>query len=367
LFNTIEAGVRVRLIFEQEIAEASAFALDRRNFDYLPDEQAANWRMAFLRARAHPIQSPSKLIVELLNSCNFDCPMCRVGQHGLDLSRTMPLAVFEALLQSLSSVKTVRLNGLGESTLLTNFRQYLSALQRQQVRVEIISNGSGALSDYEAVIETDGHILVSWDAGQPTLFEQLRRPAKWAELTERLRLIADLIRTRRRGRCSLIFTLQKANIGELRGVVELAGRLGLSAVQMNVAKTPTTHWMTDKIENISNDVADAAQIAAAESVDLFTPAQIAGLSIQSGSRTHVASAGCTAPWDEAVIRWNGDVQPCNMFNPYVYGNIHRSPFEEIWRNAFAQVFRQKLNTTEPHPYCRGCVYMPSAYTPCAAK
>ena len=367
MFNTIEVGEKVKQIFKQEIAEASAFALDRRNFDYLADEQAANWRSAFLRIRTPSVDGPAKLIVELLNSCNFDCPMCRVGQHGIDLSRKMPLSVFEDVLQRLPSVMTVRLNGLGESMLIADFRQYLSVLQRRRVRVEIISNGSGALSDYEAVIDNDGHILLSWDAAQPLLFEQLRRPARWAELTERLRLIADLIRTRRRGRCSLIFTLQKANIGELRGVVELAGRLGLSAVQMNVAKTPTTHWITDKIENISNDVADAAQIAAAASVDLFTPAQIAGLSIQSGSRTHVASAGCTAPWDEAVIRWNGDVQPCNMFNPYVYGNIHRSPFEEIWRNAFAQVFRQKLNTTEPHPYCRGCVYMPSAYTPCAAK
>lgn len=357
----------MKQIFEQEVAEASAFALDRRNFDYLADEQAASWRKAFLKTRAHAIQGPTKLIVELLNSCNFDCPMCRVGQHGIDLSRAMPLTVFEAVLQSLPGVQTVRLNGLGESTLLTEFHQYLAVLRRQKVRVEIISNCSAALSDYEAIIDTDGHILISWDAAQPSLFEQLRRPARWAELTERLGRIADLVRTRGRGRCSLIFTLQKANIGELCGVTELAGRLGLSAVQMNVAKTPTTRWITDKIDDILDDVADAAKIAAEGSVELFTPAQIAGVSIQSGSRTHVASSGCRAPWDEAVIRWNGDVQPCNMFNPYVYGNIHRSPFDEIWRGAFAQVFRNKLNTAEHHPYCRGCVYMPDAYTQCPVK
>ena len=76
----------VRLNFDQEIAESSAFALDRRNFDYLPDEQAAHWRAAFLRVRADLAQGPTKLILELLNSCNFDCPMCRVGEHGIDLS-----------------------------------------------------------------------------------------------------------------------------------------------------------------------------------------------------------------------------------------------------------------------------------------
>lgn len=351
-------------MFEQAIAEASAFSLDRRNFDYLPDVQATSWRQAFLNARRSAIPAPRKLIVELLNACNLDCPICRVGQHGIDPSRRMPLPTFEALIRANKELQTVRLNGLGESTLLPDFEAYLLILQQRAISVELISNGSAESATYDAVLNADGHILISWDAASPTVFEKLRRPALWRPSVERLRKVASAAREKGRGRCSLIFTLQKGNVGEFRGVVALAEELGVSAVQMNVAKTPTTRWISDNIEAIYADVGDAASVGARSSIAVFTPSLIAGFPLQTGSRTPVAALDCSAPWDEVVIRWNGDVQPCNMFNPYVFGNIHRQTFREIWRNAFAEVFRQKLNTNDAHPYCRGCVYMPAAYAKC---
>ena len=235
----------------------------------------------------------------------------------------------EATLRELPSVRTVRLNGLGETTLLRDLAEYLSVLNRLGRRVEVIPNGTGALSDYQAIVEADGHVIISWDAAQPALFERLRRPARWAPLVHCLEEIAEAIAARGKGRCSLLFTLQRGNIGELQGVTALAARLKLSAVQMNVAKTPTNHWITDRFDAISTDVALAADVASGCLVELLTPAQIAGVALTPGSRTHVAASRCAAPWDEAVIRWNGDVQPCNMFNPYVNGNIHRRPFAEI--------------------------------------
>jgi radical SAM protein with 4Fe4S-binding SPASM domain len=348
-------------MFERDIAEASAFALDRRNFDYLPDEQIVTWRTAFLAARNRPIPGPKKLIVELLNSCNLDCPICRVGQHGVDLTRMLPLSIFEMIVHSVSSVKSVRLNGLGEPTQLPNFEDYLSILRFKNLHVELVSNGTGKLTDYCAVADLGGHILVSWDAAEPQLFERLRRPARWTSCVERLGKIACFIAERRRGKCSLIFTLQEANIGEFCRVVEFAAELGLSSVQMNVAKTRTSHWITENRDRITADIAKAAKAASDASVAIFTPDQIAGTKVTEGSRTHTSASDCVAAWEETVIRWNGDVQVCNMFNPYTYGNIHRHSFETIWHNAFADVFREKLNRKDCHPYCRGCAYMPSAY------
>jgi radical SAM protein with 4Fe4S-binding SPASM domain len=344
-------------MFERAISEGSAFALDRRNFDYLPDEMAVVWRSAFLKARGRPVPGPRKLIVELLNSCNLDCPMCRVGQHGIDLTRDMPLAVFEKLLEDVHTAKTVRLNGLGESTLLPNFSDYVAVLKKRGISIELITNGSGRVSDYSAVAAAGGHIFVSWDAAEPRLFEQLRRPAQWDECRSRLVEIARSVAGQ--GKCSLIFTLQKANIGELRGIVALADELNLSSVQMNVAKTPTTHWLSANILQIQTDVAAAMKMAAGSSVVLFVPAKLGETALAGGQAT--AASGCSAPWEEAVIRWNGDVQVCNMFNPYTYGNIHRHPFSHIWHSTFAQVFREKLNGDHRHPYCIGCVYMQSAY------
>jgi radical SAM protein with 4Fe4S-binding SPASM domain len=67
------------------------------------------------------------------------------------------------------------------------------------------------------------------------------------------------------------------------------------------------------------------------------------------------------PWEEAVLRWNGDVQVCNMFNPYIYGNIKLNSFKNIWNNAYAQTFRKNVNGDFKHPYCKDCAYMRDAY------
>jgi radical SAM protein with 4Fe4S-binding SPASM domain len=343
---------------ERAISEATAFALDRRNFDYLPDDLAVAWRASFLVARERTPPGPRKLIVEILNSCNLDCPMCRVGQHGIDLQRRMSLADFANLIAELNTATTVRLNGLGESTLLPDFGDYVAALRARELSIELITNGSGAIEDYAAVALAGGHILVSWDAAEPRIFEQLRRPARWDAYRGRLSEIAFKTASTP-GRCSIIFTLQKANIGEFEGVVRLAGDLGLSSVQMNVAKSPTDHWLTANMAAVEADVEAARQSADRNGVAVFIPAELGGTVIKGGET--VAGSGCSAPWQEVVVRWNGDVQVCNMFNPYTYGNIHRRPFPEIWRSAFAEVFRSKVNSHERHPYCVGCVYMPGAY------
>jgi radical SAM protein with 4Fe4S-binding SPASM domain len=349
-------------MLEPAADDATAFALDRRNFDYLPDEQAARWRRAFLSTWTEQVPSPRKLIIELLNSCNLDCPICRVGQHGVNLARAMPHQVFESLLESVSGLQSIRLNGLGESTLLPNFSIYVEALTRHGLGIELITNGSGTLHDYRQVIAHGGHILVSWDAAQPAIFEQLRRPARWSDYIASLEQIAKTASAASGGgKCSLIFTLQRHNVGEVTGVVDLAARLGITAVQVNVAKTPTSNWSSHLLGEITRDLASAAEHARAGGVMLFVPDQIGGTRLALAGTTPTASSRCAAPWHEAVIRWNGDVQACNMFNPFTYGNVYRTPLPVIWQNRFAGLFRARLNGTDRHPYCVGCTYMPSAF------
>jgi radical SAM protein with 4Fe4S-binding SPASM domain len=91
------------------------------------------------------------------------------------------------------------------------------------------------------------------------------------------------------------------------------------------------------------------------------PDQIGGCCFDDLETLKTSSSLCQMPWEEAVIRWNGDVQVCNMFNPYTYGNIYLNSFKNIWNGAFAQVFRNNMNTDFRHPYCRDCVYMGDAY------
>jgi radical SAM protein with 4Fe4S-binding SPASM domain len=343
------------------IADATAFALDRRNFDSLPDAQASSWRKGFASSRSKAVKGPRKLVIEILNSCNLDCPMCRVGQHGVDLRRSMPLSLFRDVITVVPSVEIVRLNGLGESTLLPDFPQYVDFLVKRELSVELITNGSAQMADYKRVLEAGGHVLFSWDSADPATFERLRRGATWNALLQTLREVcAECLSLGNDSRCSLIFTLQNGNAGGFTDVIRLAGELGIGSVQLNVAKQ-RGKLDQNELDMIQADIRQAATLAAEGGLSLYVPDQITGVRTAVPGAKVTSGTTCRAPWDEAVIRWNGDVQVCNMFNPFVYGNLQRAPFEEIWSGRFAAVFRSKLNTRDCHPYCTACAYIPDAY------
>ena len=65
-----------------------------------------------------PTAHPEKIYVELTTRCNLRCPMCLKFAEGSCITEgDMDLALFERLLPSLGTVRTLVLNGLGEPLL----------------------------------------------------------------------------------------------------------------------------------------------------------------------------------------------------------------------------------------------------------
>jgi hypothetical protein len=54
---------------------------------------------------------------------------------------------------------------------------------------------------------------------------------------------------------------------------------------------------------------------------------------------------------ELCILYNGDVTPCNMFNPYVYGNINDNELDEILKG---DKFNWFLKNHKSYYYCNNC-------------
>lgn len=343
--------------------DSSAFALSIKNFGHMPGELQETWSADFMKTGKSHVPLPKRLIIELLNSCNYDCPMCRVGRYGINYSRKFPLYDFKRVLDELKNgVEEVRLNGLGESTLLPDFRDYIQELVARKIKVELITNGSGRLVDYELLLENNGTVIISWDAASKDKFEILRRPAKWGESVEKLMGISQIAKKYQRlDNLFLMFTLQKMNIEELPVLSAKCREWGIKQLMVNIVKLPDD-GLKNEIERIRSSFKLATEVARKNHVRLMLPDQVCGEQIVESPTLQTSSNYCTMPMEEAVLRWNGDVQVCNMFNPYIYGNIRLSPFKTIWNNAYAQVFRKNVNSQSRHPYCQHCVYMRDAYT-----
>jgi len=342
--------------------DAGAFATSLRNLDLLPPESRHAWASAITERRnASPRPLPERAIVELANTCNLDCPMCRVGEFGVDLSRVMPLARFDALVASLlRHVKDVRLNGLGETTLVPDLHAYLDRLDPLSCHLELISNGTGPCDVYERLFARGATVLISWDAATPETFEKVRRPARWDEMRARLQRIGEAS-TGRRGRLLLLFTLQASTAKELPSVVDLAAHVGARGVLVNVAKLADDAWLTRCAPVALASFHDAEERAAELGVELHLPDHLGGIAVTGPSVARTPHRRCERPWREVVVRWDGAVQVCNMFNPYVYGHLDVTTFERAWNGVFASAFRDLAHGEHAHPYCRDCYYMEDVY------
>lgn len=67
---------------------------------------------------------------------------------------------------------------------------------------------------------------------------------------------------------------------------------------------------------------------------------------------------CNAPWQQVVIRANGDVLPCCSFygTKLVVGNIKNSLIYDIWNNSAMRKIRKELfkNNFDFSPVCKNC-------------
>jgi len=83
------------------------------------------------------------------------------------------------------------------------------------------------------------------------------------------------------------------------------------------------------------------------------PDQLAGiqLKVTKPTQTHGTMQNCPALEKELCIFYDGTTTPCNMFNPYVYGNIFKQTLEEIWQSPERNKF---LTSHKSHYYCQNC-------------
>lgn len=342
--------------------DSNAVALSMKNFGNMPEETATLWINSLSSINSTNIPVPKKAIIEIANTCNLDCPMCRVGQFGVNLKRVLPLNDFKNIIYQLQDVTTIRLNGLGETTLVPDFEKYLQVLHSKGITVELISNSSGKPGLYRNILENNGAVLISWDAAEKEIFEIIRRPAKWEQYLSYLISISEIAKSiNATDRLFIIFTLQKQNINQLAVLIDKCFEWNIRNIIVNVVKLGNTDWIVNRFEEIKGEFLIASQKALEKDIALLLPSEIEGRYIGFGKSIKTSACNCTMPWNEVLIRWNGDIQVCNMFNPYTYGNIFLNDFKTIWNNCFANIFRKYVNTKNSHSYCKGCVYINDAY------
>lgn len=305
------------------------------------------------------ISYPEKVLLELTNNCNLNCIMCGIGKLGYEPSRNLPIPFLKDLCKDvLQQAKLIRLNGLGESTMLPNFSEYIKIIGKMSAQLEIVTNLTVQSQEvWELLLENNTNFLISCDSAHAQKFESIRRGATFDVFQKNLKLIGQNITNPLQAQ--IIFTLMEQNFGDLVDVVQMAIKHGLGGVIVNVVKLDNGkyQWIDSNLNKITNNFKKAFQLANQHDIQLKLPDHLAQYEVNSHIASQTCRKKCFNPWKEVYIRYNGDVTVCNMLNPYIYGNCRNSEFMEVWNGLNAKLFRRFVNTNYRHYYCKDCYYV----------
>jgi hypothetical protein len=124
-------------------------------------------------------------------------------------------------------------------------------------------------------------------------------------------------------------------------------------------------WMETRFDEILARFGEADAEARRLGVKVRIPDHVgrARLPIRHAKRS--SGTFCDRPWRELLVRWDTELNVCNMFNPYSYGMLRphgpeqdlAARFRKLWTGPNATLFRRLVNSDAPHPYCRECYFL----------
>ncbi len=300
-----------------------------------------------------------EVIIELSYNCNLSCIMCGFGKDAnpYDKSKFMSLDRYKVILDQVGArTKTIRLNGRGESTIHPDFQRILAHTKElhPDVSINLFSNMSfknQAIID--AMLDNNVQLFISLDSPMATELAAIRKGAKFHYIEHNIKQL-DASPTRP----FIIFTIQEANLHRLFDIAEFAFNNNCHILFNTIRRDSGIETFIEAVEknyqSVLSQLKEANALYAESILQCLVPDQLAGVELKGLSRpiqTHGSMSVCTALDRELCVLYDGTVTPCNMFNPYVYGNIIKQPLEKIWSGKKRMKF---LESHKTHYYCQYC-------------
>lgn len=297
-----------------------------------------------------------EVIVELSKNCNLACIMCGFGQEENKREKFMSFSLFKKIIDNVADkTEIIRLNGRGESTLHPNFCKMIDYINCNNpgVHLSLFSNLSYRKPRIiETLIKNDIRLFVSIDSPHPDELENIRIGANFNTIIDNL----DKLKTMK-SRPFIVFTMQEKNLHQLVNIAHFSLKKECSIIYNVVRRDKGIeefqYMIKNNLRQIKSDFTDIKKLYSDSELKCFLPSQVSGINLQTEntSLTYGELNKCPALKNELCFQYNGDVTPCNMFNPFIYGNINESSLDKILTSKKKKLFEK---TYKEHYYCLNC-------------
>jgi MoaA/NifB/PqqE/SkfB family radical SAM enzyme len=296
--------------------------------------------------------------------------MCDIWKANAE-KREISVEVLDRHLDAIRKlrVQRVMLTG-GEPLLHSNLWAFCERLQREGIRLTLVTTGLLMALHARRIVEVVDEIVVSID-GPPETHDRIRRvPGGFNRITRGVAALRDQSSPPTIVARSV---LQKSNYAVVRDTIRAVHAIGVDRVSFLAADVTSTAfnraepWPAERQQEITLSRDDLPLYAAAiNQVTASCSDHIASGFLQGGVAAlwriydqYAAAAGasepprvrCNAPWVSAVFEPGGSVRPC-FFQP-AYPDSD-GDLETIINSPGAIEFRRGLNV-RADPTCRRCV------------
>jgi len=320
---------------------------------------------------------PSAVHVEVSNCCNLRCEYCVLSENA-EGDRIMSMDTFGGLLPSLGRARRIDLSGLAEPLMNKRLLEMVAETRRvaPHAHITLCSNLMLLTEEIAEGLVRNGvdELVFSLDGVDPALVDRIRRGGSLSTLLGNVRLLQNVKARHRSTRPVLSATvvLQRSNLADLPGIVELAATIGSTAVNVNglepysEALLGNPVWTEPAAAEGLEGALRAAQDRAHElGVELRLPA----LSLQEPVcpqifRPIVLADGTVVPCsvlayrrrsllgvdaDGAVVRRDGQIERRS------FGTTREGGLEAVWASPEYREFRARVQRGDFPPECASCL------------
>lgn len=301
-----------------------------------------------------------EVMLEMSHNCNISCQMCGFGfrYNPVKKEKYMPADNYRRYVDMFAKKTAVlRLNGRGESTIHPDFKELLEWTHAKYPSLQLSLFTNASFNDpslINALIACNVLVFVSFDSTKKELLEKIRYGCRYETVLANIDRLGS-----HTTRPFIISTLQMDNITEIEELGRFAFEKNCSVI-FNSVRSDDESTIADYHDYVRNNVGTVAkafntiaEMYKNSGLQCLIPDQIGGIAINSkcNTTTHGSMGHCPALDNELCILYDGTVTPCNMFNPYVYGNLSESTLDEILAGVKYANFKKLYKA---HYYCKNC-------------
>ena len=278
---------------------------------------------------------PTKISIESGNLCNLRCPLCPTGQQDKSAMRGfLSFDIFKKVIDEIGQNLTmIRLYNWGEPLLNKDFFRMVHYAKERGIDMKISTNLSMKLEEntIEELLKAGlEKIYISCNGANSTSYLTYHIGGDFELVMDNMK---RLVQKKREipgchTRLVWLFHVFKHNEHDIDTAKELAQKIG---IKIKISKMRP---------DMGKEVFETTQKALERDKEWIPD----NPEYTVASTKRQKRIGCTLPWTETVINWDGSVLPCCAVysEKHAFGNILENSFAQIWNNEMYIAARKEI-------------------------